>query len=61
MMGSFKEKKLGCKNIYFDIFIAKDMKKVFLKMQIAKTNASDPKKKENYWMITLRTLASDGL
>lgn len=60
MMGSFKEKKLVCKNIYFGIFIAKDMK-VFLKMQIAKTNASDPKKKQNYWMVTLRTLASDGL
>ena len=60
MMGSFKEKKLVCKNIYFGIFIAKDMK-VFLKMQIAKTNTSDPKKKQNYWMVTLRTLASDGL
>ena len=60
MMGSFKEKKLVCKNIYFGIFIAKDMK-VFLKMQIAKTNASDTKKKQNYWMVTLRTLASDGL
>ena len=32
MMGSFREEKLVCKNIYFGIFIAKDMKKVFLKM-----------------------------
>ena len=32
MIGSFKEKKAVCKNIYFGIFVAKDMK-VFLKMR----------------------------
>ena len=62
MIGSFKEEKFICRNIYFTISEGYEgfLKDVSFTL-IDKTDAFDPKKRENYWMKTLRNLAPDGV
>ena len=56
--------KVACNNIFMSIFIAKVSTDSWGNVSISlidKTDGFQPKKRENYWMGTLKTLAQLGL
>ena len=64
MTEKFREMKIAYNKIFMSIFIAKVITDSWGNVSISlieKNDCSQPKKRENYWMRTLKTLAPLGL